>query len=181
MANIFIIHGTLGHPEENWFPWLKKELEQLGHQVFVPRFPTPENQTLDNWLQVFSDYEKYLNPTTIAIGHSIGTPFLLRVIEDYPVQALYSFAGFASSPGNHFDESGKSFTDDPFNWEKIKTNCKNFRIYHADNDPYVPLKKAEELAAKLDTTVQIIKGAGHFNSAAGYNTFPYLLKQLTSP
>ena len=41
MANIFIIHGTEGYPEENWFPWLKKELEQKGHIVFVPQFPTP--------------------------------------------------------------------------------------------------------------------------------------------
>ncbi|KKS50273.1 MAG: hypothetical protein UW01_C0001G0132 [Candidatus Nomurabacteria bacterium GW2011_GWA2_43_66] len=24
--NAFIFHGTEGHPQENWFPWLKKEL-----------------------------------------------------------------------------------------------------------------------------------------------------------
>jgi predicted alpha/beta hydrolase family esterase len=46
MANIFIIHGSYGNPDENWFPWLKKELEQEGHKVFVPKFPTPEDQSL---------------------------------------------------------------------------------------------------------------------------------------
>ncbi len=41
MRNIFLIHGSYGHPQENWFPWLKKELESLGHKVYVPAFPIP--------------------------------------------------------------------------------------------------------------------------------------------
>lgn len=178
MSNIFIIHGILGHPEENWFPWLKQELEKLGHQVFVPRFPAPESPNLTAWLQCFTDYEKYLDTDAVMIGHSLGTPFALRVIEDQPIKALYSVAGFVSSPGNSFDEAMKSFTNHPFNWEKISNNCHSFHVYHSDNDPYMPLAKAEELAAKLNVQVEIIKGAGHFNSTAGYDTFPFLLEKL---
>ena len=39
--NIFIFHGTEGHSQENWFPWLKAKLEEKGCKVFVPQFPTP--------------------------------------------------------------------------------------------------------------------------------------------
>lgn len=59
METAFIIHGVGGHPEENWFPWLKKELEKIGYRVFVPKFPTPEGQTLTNWLKTFEPYEQY--------------------------------------------------------------------------------------------------------------------------
>jgi len=61
MISIIIIHGTGGSPNSNWFPWLKSELEKLGHTVFAPKFPTPEKQSLENWLKVFKKYEQYLD------------------------------------------------------------------------------------------------------------------------
>ena len=59
MANVFIIHGAYGSPDENWIPWLKKELDKPGCEVYAPKFPTPENHNLDSWSKVFSGYEKY--------------------------------------------------------------------------------------------------------------------------
>jgi predicted alpha/beta hydrolase family esterase len=53
MKNAFIIHGSYGHPKENWFPWLKNELEKLNYKVFVPAFPTPQNQSLASWFKTF--------------------------------------------------------------------------------------------------------------------------------
>ena len=39
MKKVVIIHGANGSPEENWFPWLKKELETKGIEVIIPQFP----------------------------------------------------------------------------------------------------------------------------------------------
>ena len=36
--NYIIIHGSFGSKDGNWFPWLKKELEQKEKQVVVPHF-----------------------------------------------------------------------------------------------------------------------------------------------
>ena len=78
MVNIFIIHGSYGSPEENWFPWLKSDLEKLGCRVYVPRFPTPEKQSLEKWLDVFKEYDGFVDSETIFIGHSLGPAFILR-------------------------------------------------------------------------------------------------------
>ena len=181
MTNIFIIHGAYGSPEENWIPWLKSELEKLGCRVFVSKFPTPENQTLENWLKVFENYKQYLDEDSIVIGHSLGPAFILSALEsvDRKIKSAFFIAGFISFLNNpDFDTINKTFVDKKFDWEKIKKNCKNFYIFHSDNDPYVPLEKAEELAKNLGTDVILVKGAGHFNTESGYDKFEQLLEMV---
>ena len=82
MSSVFIIHGTDGHPKENWFPWLKQKIESSEHTVFVPQFPTPEGQSFEAWQQVLMEYEKEINEQTIFIAHSLGCIFLLRLLEN---------------------------------------------------------------------------------------------------
>lgn len=176
----FIIHGSFGHPGENWFLWLKKELEEVDFEVFIPKFPTPEGQNLNNWLEVFREYEDKLDDNTIMIGHSLGPAFILNILErtDKQLLACFFVSGFLGLLGGDFDEINKTFCDKEFDWEKIKHNCKKFFVFHSDNDPYVPLKKAKELAEKLNGELDVIKDGGHFNEAAGYREFPLLLRKI---
>ena len=109
MANVFIFHGVGGFPEENWFPWLKNKLEALGHRVFVPQFPTPENQSLESWLKVLKQYDDYLASDTVLVGHSLGVPFALNVIEQKLVKAAFFVSGFIGKAENEFDEGMKTF------------------------------------------------------------------------
>jgi predicted alpha/beta hydrolase family esterase len=181
MVNVIIVHGTYGHPGENWFPWLKSELEKEKHSVFVPKFPTPENQTLRNWIKEFEKHKQHLNKDSIVIGHSLGTPFLLTVIEnlDEPITAAFFVSGNTGLLGNpKLDKLNQSFVDKKFDWKKIKKNCLKFYVFHSDNDPYVPLKKAEDLAKNLGVKVILVKNAGHFNEKAGYTKFELLLEKI---
>jgi len=181
--NAFIIHGSFGSPEENWFPWLKAELEKLGVEVFVPRFPTPEGQNLENWLKVFEEFEGKINEETVFVGHSLGPAFILNVLEglNKKVKAAFFVAGFLGSLGNaEFDEINKTFAVGEFDWEKIKANCGKFFVFYSDNDPYVSREKALELAGNLGVEAELVQGAGHFNEAAGYTKFGILLERIKS-
>ncbi len=181
VKTVFIFHGIWGYPEENWFPWLKKELEKLGCEVFVPQFPTPEGQTLANWVKVFENYKKHLNENSILVGQSLGAVFILRLLEklEHPVRAAFLVAGFLEYIGlEEVDPLIKTFLEPKFDWEQIKRNCQDFFVYSSDNDPYLSLEKGRELASKLDVPLQIVKGAGHFNEAAGYLKFPLLLEKI---
>ena len=179
--NALIIHGTYGNPNSNWFPWLKAELEKLDFEVYVPEFPTPENQNLENWFKVFEEYEKYIDENSIIIGHSLGSAFILNILEKIKqkIKAAFLVAGFIGLLNNpNFDELNRTFIEKKFDWNKIKQNCKQFFIYNSDDDPYIPLEKGKKLAENLDSELILVKSAKHFNTEAGYNEFPILLKDI---
>ncbi|MCK5282632.1 MAG: serine hydrolase family protein [Nanoarchaeota archaeon] len=181
MKNAFIIHGSYGSPDENWFKWLKNELEKIGFAVYLPKFPTPQNQNIENWFKVFQKYEQYLDEDSIMIGHSLGPAFILNLLEKIEKKIYTSFfvSGFIGQLNNlDFDEINKSFADKVFDWNKIKESCKRFILFHSDNDPYIPLNKAEELKEKLDAELIVVKDAGHFNTVSGYDKFEELLEKI---
>lgn len=180
MKTAFMVHGAYGNSSENWFPWLKNELKKKNYNVVTPNFPTPKDQSLSNWLHVYKKYEMLLDHHSIAIGHSVGASFLLSLLEERKFESTFLVSGFLGLlQSSNFDQINKTFTTKKFDWDKIKKNCKSFFIFHSDNDPYVPLNKATELAECLGCQPIIIKGAGHFNEASGYVSFKPLLNKIT--
>jgi predicted alpha/beta hydrolase family esterase len=182
MKTAFIIHGTWWSPEWNWFPYMKQELENKWYRVFIPVFPTPDNQSLESWLEIFEQYEKYVDEETIFIAHSVWPAFVLSVLEqiDIQVKACYFVSWFLWNINiPSFDELNDSFVNKEFNWEKINENCKYFYMCHGDDDPYVPLQNAKTMADNLWVDIDIIEWGGHLNSESGYIHFAYLLEKIT--
>jgi uncharacterized protein len=180
--NVFIFHGTEGHPEENWFPWLRGELEARGHKVFVPQFPSPPvlPARVSEWFDVLKDYEKDINEDSVIVAHSLGGVFALRVLEklDHPVCAvLLVGTPIGEKPILNYDRDS-SFSGFDFDWERIKNKAKNFSVFHSDDDPYVSLANGKKLAKNLDVELTFIPNAGHFNAKAGYLKFPELLEKI---
>ena len=178
--NFIIIHGVYGHPEENWFPWLKKQLEGMGYEVMVPHFPTPLDQSLESWTRIFSQYENKINEGTVLIGHSLGAAFILNYLErtNKKIKAAILAAGFHKLLGSQYDEINKTFVDKQFNWEKIKTSCGKFFVFASDNDEYIPLEIGQELAQNLSAELNVVHGGGHLNKKAGYDDFHLLLETI---
>ncbi len=176
MRNLFIIHGTEGHPGENWFPWLKKELESTKKfQVYIPQFPTPGvEQTPANWFKVLENYKDRINEDTVFIGHSLGGAFLLRVLERFKIYSAYLISAPAGVKPILNWEGDQPFIENSFQWEKIRKNAKNIEVFHSDDDPYICLGNGKLIAEKLGVNLNFKSGQGHFNATAGYTSFPEL-------
>ena len=182
MRTAFIFHGTEGCPEGNWFPWLKAELEKKGLNVIVPRFPTPEGQSLQSWLKILNRHKDLINSETIFIGHSLGGMFLLKVLEQLsePVYAAFFVSASVGVRPIKFYDSDYAFTHFEFDWFKIIGKAKHFTAYHSDNDPYVSLGNGEELAKRLCIKLTFIPQAGHLNAESGWTKFDKLLTDINS-
>ncbi len=179
MKSAFIIHGSSGSKDAHWYPWLKRELEKKRLQVFLPQFPIGEKQLLVHWLEALEPMKEDLEDS-ILIGHSLGAPFILNVLNsrEIEIRACFLVAGFFG----HLEVEDEPIIDDiadrEFDWNKIKKNCKNFYVIHSDNDPFVPLERAEELAEKLGIKVILVKGGEHFQDISGFKTFELLLDKV---
>ncbi len=182
MKNAFIIHGTEGYPEENWFPWLKQELEKEGYTVLVPQFPSPSvvPAKIAEWFDVLKDYKQYINEDTILISHSLGGVFTLRLLEklERPVKtAVFVGAPIGVRPISNYDRDN-SFSGFSFDWKSILTKAHHFEVFHSDDDPWVSLANGEQLAKNLNETLNFVPNAGHFNTESGYTRFDLLLEKL---
>ena len=157
---------------------MKAELKKVGFKVTTPDFPNTENPKLTEWLQYFKK-QVSVNSGTILIGHSLGVSFILRFLEAFTgkkaIKAAFLVSGFERSLGTPETDN---FVVKPFNWQKIKAACRKFVVINSDNDPYVPLSKAKDLAANLGTKVILIKNGGHLNEKAGYTRFELLLERV---
>ncbi|MFH1849652.1 MAG: alpha/beta hydrolase [archaeon] len=157
-----IVHGAEGHPGENWFPWLRGELEKIGIIVRVPHFPQP--QSLGSWtryLEASGNPEGHpegspAGKDSMLIGHSVGCAFILALLERFRARAAFLAAPFTGRLGIPYDRINRSFVEREFNWEAIMQNCRSFFLYSSDNDPYVPLKHGFALAVRLQSNLNIM-------------------------
>lgn len=121
-VNYLIAHGAYGYPEENWFPWLKNKLSKNA-KVIVPKFPTPEGQSLDAWLAIADQSLAGFTPeNTLLIGHSAGAVLVLRMAEKThkPFKAVFSVCPFARPLGlPQFDPLLATFVQPAFDWQAV--------------------------------------------------------------
>lgn len=178
--NFIIIHGVYANPNSNWFSWIKKELENKGFEVIVPKFPTPINQSLESWLRAISKHEDKITNETVLIGHSLGAAFILKFLEktNEKINAAFLVAGFFKLVGSPYDENIKSFFDNEFDWGKIRKNCGKFFVIGSDNDEYIPIGITNQMAKNLGAELKIIHNGGHLNEQSGYDKFPDLLEAI---
>jgi hypothetical protein len=177
---IVIMHGTYGSPEGNWFGWLARELEQYGHTAIAPKFPTPREQTIQNWIEVLDNevatYDDYL----VLVGHSSACMVICAKLEQLasPIRAAFLVSPFLGAIGNtEYDAANDAFNHYPYDWAAIKGKA-SFYTYRGDNDPYVPLDCATTIPRYLGIKETIIPRGGHLNSESGYMQFPLLLEAI---
>lgn len=187
MRNIFIFHGSYGHPGENWFPWLKKELEALGHNVVVPKFPihsiANDDHRLNEWFEEFEQYKELVNSETIIVAHSRGSVFSYHLLPRFKtkISALFlvgPFIDFFRWKPDYYEEFD-SFQAKPYCWNEIKKLSSYIEVFQSTDD-VLPVAEGELIANNLHAKLTIVKNAGHFNVATykKFIKFPLLFEHV---
>ena len=165
MKNALIIHDSYTNPDAYWYPKVAQELRAIGYEVFIPRFPTPEHQSLEHWTTLFQEYTPHINSETVLIGHSIGSAFILRQLEkmNQPIAGcvlVSPFIEFLEHEGMNLVSA--TFITQPFDWYTLNQSLHRVVVLGSDDDPFIPLDRMHHVAELLGTTLTIIPNAGHF-------------------
>ena len=186
MKRVFLIHGWDGHPSNNWFPWLKKELEKRKFKVVAPLMPNSDEPKIETWVPYLAKQVKKPDENTYFIGHSIGCQAIIRylqTIKDKIGGAVFVAGWFSltleSTETEEEKEIAKPWFETAIDFDKVKKTTNNFIAIFSDNDPYVPLEENSKLIKnKLGAKIIIEKNKGHFDDEAEIKELPSVLNSI---
>ncbi len=171
-----IVHGWGADSSSNWFPWLKSELEKIGIETYCPDLPNSNLPKKEEWVKTLHSLAKF-DGKIILIGHSLGCPAILRLLESLGkgenAAAAILVSGFAEDIAI---PQIRNFTEGGFDFRKIRASCKEFFVINSDNDPYVPLEIGKTLAKSLNSELIIEHGMGHINAGDGHLEYRRVLE-----
>jgi len=186
MKNVLILHGTQGNSKENWFPWLKLELEKKGYKVWLPDLPDANIPNLKKYNDfILSNKDWKFDSESVIVGHSSGSVAILALLNELPdevvVDTCILVAPFEKdSPGGQWEPNKELFDYKP-DLKKVKKHCKNFILIISDNDKYCPVEYVRRLGKELGAKVIETHGDGHFSVGSGgpkYRKLPVILSYI---
>ncbi|MFH2105899.1 MAG: alpha/beta fold hydrolase [Candidatus Micrarchaeota archaeon] len=173
---VLLIHGWGGSDERHWQSWLCEELKKQNIEVHFPLLPHADLPKLDEWLTALEKEVKTFGDDLVLIGHSLGCPTILHLLEKHKAGKAILVCGFAKDLGIN---EIRDFVNKPFDWKKIKQNCKDILCISSDNDHYIPIEVAEDLAKNLGVKLIVEHNAEHIY-APKFGPYPRMLELLSS-
>ncbi|HTK03616.1 MAG TPA: alpha/beta hydrolase [Alphaproteobacteria bacterium] len=159
---------------DNWYPWLKKELDKKGYTTYFPDIPEMRKDVPDmSKILKYIESLKVIDKDTIIVGHSLGNLLAMRLAEKFKYKQMILVSAWDY---DDLCEGHKLFWKNKINHAKIKKNVKNIVVIHSDNDPYYTQISAEDTSKRLNAKFVLIKNGGHFGSKERIKKLPQILE-----
>lgn len=167
-------NGCTNILQSNWYGLLYNQLKTKGIPAHCQNFPDPLHARRDRWVPfIRSLAEKQEKPDEVVlVGHSSGAQAALRYAEEFPVHAIVLVSATYSDLGDAHERASGYYPqrkpdgteDNPYQFDKMKKNCKFWWQFHSDDDPFIPLYEAEKIrdGLGLSTTYNMLPGRSHF-------------------
>jgi uncharacterized protein len=177
MLKVIFIHGN-GNctPNDNWFPYLKNELEALGLNVVARQFPDANLARSSYWLPFLKD-ELKADENTIIVGHSSGALAAMRFAENNKLLGSILIGSMHTDLGME-NEKLSGYFDEPWNWQKIKNNQTWITQFASTDDPWIPIDEQRYVNKMLNSEYYEYTNQGHFGGDYYKKEFPELVKVI---
>ncbi len=168
--------GCYSTPNDNWFPYLKLELEKLGHNVVSRQFPDTDLARASYWLP-FLKNELGADEHSILVGHSSGAIAAMRFAQENKLLGSILVGSYYTNLGME-KEKLSGYFEEPWNWDAIKKNQQWIVQFASVDDPWIPIDEPRFVREKLKSEYYEHDKQGHFGGDYYKSTFPELLEVL---
>lgn len=176
MKVIFIPGNGGGSVKDNWFPYLKNELEKLNVEVIAKDFPDNDLAREIYWLP-FLKNELHADNNTILVGHSSGAIVAMRFAERNKIIGSVLVGAYYTDLNNE-KEKKSGYFNRPWNWKTIRKNQQWIIQFNSTNDPWISIEEARYVHEKLGTEYYESTDQGHFGGDYEKKKFPEILAAL---
>jgi predicted alpha/beta hydrolase family esterase len=165
-----------GTPEDNWFPYLERELPKLGITVINKQFPDSILAREKFWLPFLQ--ELGADENTILIGHSSGAVAAMRFAETNKIFGSV-LVGACYTDLSDENEKASGYYDRPWDWDAIKNNQHWIIQFASTDDPFIPIEEMRMIDQQLGTDYHEYTDRGHFGDGMHpMSEFPELVEAI---
>jgi len=171
MNKILILHGWGGSDAPHWQAELAAEVAKNYGTVSFPLLDNCHFPSKNRWVKQVKAILEEFKPDTVVCHSLANTLWFWLCQEDIAtVERLF----MVSPPSLHTTEKTiKTFfpcevPDD--------IHAKEVHFIISDNDPWVELEEAEEIASQVGANYTVIHNAGHINADSGYGKWEFIEK-----
>jgi len=165
---VFIVHRWGGTPKDDWYLWLKAELEDKGFEVYIPEMPNTEHPKIEEGVATLEREVGKADKDTYFIGHSIGCQTIMRYLQEINVKigGVLFVAGWLTLKELETQEEkdvAEQWLSTSIDFDKLKRILNKVTALFSLDDPYVPISDANIFKEKLGAKTITEKNKGHFN------------------
>jgi excinuclease UvrABC helicase subunit UvrB/predicted alpha/beta hydrolase family esterase len=177
------LHGYKFSTKDDFWIWLKKEIEVRGGEVvFEEELPNYRSKpdVQDQMKFVLDNVE--FNENTVLVSHSLGNALAMKLFPKLK-NKISKWILVAPPLNAKKNKDGKkrpyieNYCDWQFDFKKIKNKSKEIVVLSDKNDSIIPVEQSEKIASELDGKFVLVEANGtHFNSGKE----PSILKEILS-
>ena len=168
-----ILHGWGGSDAPHWQAELASELAKNYGTVSFPLLDNCHFPSKNRWIKQVKEILSDFKPDTV-VCHSLANNLWLWLCEEGEIEEVQRLF-MVSLPSLQTEEKTiKTFFPCPL---PKNIHAKEVHMIVSDNDPWVKMDEAKEIASQFDIPLTIIKDAGHINDDSGYGKWD-LIEQM---
>lgn len=173
---VILVHGFNSSPEENFHPWLAKELRDKGFEVVTPKLnlSSKEELNLPELMESMQEQVGLLKNEDILLGHSLGAFIILQYLEAVEMVETPRAVIMVGAPWKVSNPALRRLFLVDLDAEVLMWKSREYVVVHAKDDELVPIEHGRKLAEAFKARMVEPEQGGHFMD----EKYPVLLETI---